>query len=169
MTTTAPPVPTLPGEWTPSGYGCRKSEDYWIWDNHNAKDMRTVLGGPSQTDRPDQCFPSTWATLYAGTACPRDFTTACPQTNPTDQVTCCPTALDFTCVSGAGKMPHGSTYPCVSRFDTTKSILVTKTDLVESTITFEEISQRTDRHLFALGVVYTTPVSRPVDSLLAEC
>lgn len=66
-------------------------------------------------------------------------------------------------------MPHGSTYPCVSRFDTTKSILVTKTDLVESTITFEEISQRTDRHLFALGVVYTTPVSRPVDSLLAEC
>ncbi|KAB8067417.1 hypothetical protein BDV29DRAFT_200290 [Aspergillus leporis] len=165
MTTTTPAPttktrnPTLSPEWTPSAYGCRGKDDFWIWDFHDARDQRTVLGGPSQTTN---CFPSTWnpSGMYDGTKCPRGFTSACQASgSPSSVTTCCPTVYSFSCVANPTKAPHGPWFPCMSQYDTSLKRTITRTDFAANTITFGEVTQRTNLHLFALGVAFATPTA----------
>ncbi|KAF9884419.1 hypothetical protein FE257_001819 [Aspergillus nanangensis] len=72
-------------------------------------------------------------------------------------------AFSFSCVNDVTRKPHGDTFPCMSQFDTSRNINVTRTDFIAGTITFGEVAQRTSLHLFALGVVYTTPVGAVSD------
>ncbi|KAF7589406.1 hypothetical protein BBP40_004310 [Aspergillus hancockii] len=158
-TTTNSPSPTLPPEWTPTAYGCRAKDDFWIWDFRDDKDRRTVLGGPSQTTN---CFPSTWngGGVYDGEKCPQGFTSACQGDGSLDSVTtCCPTVYSFSCVANATNQPHGAWFPCISQYNTAMKRTVTRTDFAANTITVGEVTQRTNLHLFALGAVFTTPTA----------
>ncbi|KAH9884594.1 hypothetical protein F4778DRAFT_556734 [Xylariomycetidae sp. FL2044] len=158
MSTT--PSPTLPATWTPTKQGCLKTDDYWIfrWDL-GGQDARTVQGGPSQTT---DCFPSTWnpTGTYVGSGCPVQYTSACQGNDSASAVTCCPTAFNYACQTEAGTPGrHAEWFPCVSRHTTGGNITVTVTDFASNTIAVEKRGRNTNQHLFALGMVYTTPVS----------
>lgn len=156
---TITPNPTLDPEWTPSAYGCRGKGDFWIWDFHADNDRRTVLGGPSQTTN---CFPSTWnpASAYGGTKCPAGFTSACRSSGPAVPTTiCCPTVYSFSCVDNASNNPHGPWFPCISQYGTSMKRTVTRTDFAMNTITFGEVTQNTNLHLFALGMAIASPTT----------
>ncbi|KAE8349773.1 hypothetical protein BDV28DRAFT_160206 [Aspergillus coremiiformis] len=150
--------PTLNPAWTPSVYGCRAKGDFWIWDFHADDDRRTVLGGPSQTTN---CFPSTWnpTAAYDGTRCPVGYSSACTSGRVITKTVCCPTIYEFSCVEDAYKKPHGVWFPCVSQYDTPMKRIVTRTDFAMNTIGFLNVTQATNRHLFALGMVYATPTA----------
>lgn len=84
------PAQTLPGDWTPTVSGCRRTDDYWIWFYIPDSDERTVLGGPSQVT---DCLAPTWGpeVTYVGSQCPPEYTPACDGGDETEPVTCCPT------------------------------------------------------------------------------
>ncbi|KAI0010314.1 hypothetical protein F4779DRAFT_316659 [Xylariaceae sp. FL0662B] len=157
-------TPTLPAQWTPTQQGCLRSTDYWIWEyNAKAQDARTVLGGPTQTSA---CLPPTWDATgtYAGTACPTSYTSACQGPGPQEAVTCCPDAYNFGCQSPTWSPGiHAETFRCSSAWTGTDLINVTRTDFVLNTVIFEQISKFTNRHLFALAVLYTTPATKTAD------
>ncbi|KAI2622428.1 hypothetical protein GGR54DRAFT_598499 [Hypoxylon sp. NC1633] len=151
-------TPTLPAGWTPTQAGCLKTNDFWIWDNEELGDARTVLGGPSQTSN---CLPSAWdATLtYDGTACPLHYTSACMGADSASAITCCPTAYAYTCLDTTLlSAPHAETFRCMSRHTTGGTIVVTRTALKANTIAVETRTQSTNQHLAALAIVYTIPV-----------
>ncbi|KIX96236.1 uncharacterized protein Z520_08014 [Fonsecaea multimorphosa CBS 102226] len=120
-------TPTLPLDWTPTQAGCLSSTDIWIWDYHtNTDDMRTVLGGPSQTTA---CFPLPWVSTGA--------------------------AYHFSCVPAEwSTKPHESLFPCVSEYAYTGASTVTVTDFFVQTSTMQVASFGPGHHLFALGMVY---------------
>ncbi|KAE8380232.1 hypothetical protein BDV26DRAFT_257933 [Aspergillus bertholletiae] len=163
---TITPRPTLDPDWTPTVYGCNRKGDFWSWNFRSENDQRTVLGGPSQTTN---CLPSTWdpSQAYAGTQCPTGYTSACLSTGsamPTTTV-CCPTIYAFSCVENASKNPHGPWFPCMSQFDTSTTRRVTVTDFAANTITFQDVAQKTNLHLFAMGISHTSPTATdPADS-----
>jgi hypothetical protein len=64
----------------------------------------------------------------------------------------------FSCVANPTKAPHGPWFPCMSQYDTSLKRTITRTDFAANTITFGEVTQRTNLHLFALGVAFATPV-----------
>ncbi|KAI9375473.1 hypothetical protein BJX61DRAFT_539760 [Aspergillus egyptiacus] len=165
--TSPTPHPTIPSPWAPTGAGCHAKNDFWIWDYHSANDKKTVLGGPSQLDASATCYPSSWAPTYQATQCPNGYTSACRADNPTDPVTCCPTAYPFSCVEGASTIPHGSWFQCIWQFTRTADMTVTRTDMIVNTITFEPTPIETHNHLFALPIVYATAtgdaVTNPTD------
>ncbi|KAI1819289.1 hypothetical protein F4861DRAFT_534564 [Xylaria intraflava] len=148
--------PSLPPDWAPNTASCLFSTDYWIWDYGSAGDAPTVLGGPSQTTA---CLPTGWGAdvLYSGTACPSLYTPGCPESNGV--VTCCPDTYDFTCVSNDFKPDnHGSVIRCVTPYTTQDVVKVTRTVFHNSQRTAAFETRSTGNHLFALAVMYTTPV-----------
>ncbi|KAI0378498.1 hypothetical protein F5Y04DRAFT_146059 [Hypomontagnella monticulosa] len=164
MATTTPTV-TLPAGWTPSSSGCLRTTDFWIWDYPEDRNQRTVLGGPSQTDN---CFPTTWnpTLTYDGSGCPPSYTSACQGPDSTAPVTCCPTAYAFTCVAETDLgMRSADSFRCMSKHTTNGTIIVTRTAFRPNTIAIETRSRRTNEHLFALAMIYTTPTSMSTLSL----
>ncbi|KAI9933582.1 hypothetical protein ASPWEDRAFT_43407 [Aspergillus wentii DTO 134E9] len=157
-TTAAEPTITLSPGWRPTEYGCLRQNDFWIWDYPDPGEKRTVLGGPSQATN---CFPSsTWMSTgaYAGTACPSYYTSACQGNDSTAAVTCCPTVYSFECVSANTKL-RDSYFPCISRWQSTGNVTLTRTVFASNTITFNPTTLNTNVHLFALGVAYATPTA----------
>ncbi|KAJ2989454.1 hypothetical protein NUW58_g3457 [Xylaria curta] len=160
MTTPSPTAsPTLSENWEPTSSRCLRTEDYWIWFYDPDKaDARTVLGGPSQTT---DCFSSSFnpTITHAGSACPPQYTAACPVTNSDAAVTCCPTAHSFVCQTDPFTIGynHLEWFRCISRYNTKDVVTVTKTDFRQGTTTTETRSRQPSLHLFALGLMYTTP------------
>ncbi|KAI0200408.1 hypothetical protein F4808DRAFT_428657 [Astrocystis sublimbata] len=149
-------VATLPADWVPTLSGCLKTEDFWIWSYSAPKDARTVLGGPSQTTN---CFASVpWSptSTWAGSGCPAQYTSAC-QDDHFSVVTCCPSLYNFTCQAQTTAADHLSMFRCVSAYTDQKPITVTLTDLQQNPPVTQTRSKRTDQHLFALALMYTTP------------
>ncbi|KAI0969434.1 hypothetical protein F4678DRAFT_481385 [Xylaria arbuscula] len=160
MTTSEPtPSPTLQTDWTPTSSGCLRTSDLWIWDFDNTRsDARTVVGGPSQTT---DCFASTWnpTVTYAGAGCPSHYTSACSSSGA---VTCCPTIYDFDCQpKTSGTSNHIQWFPCQSLNDGNGAVTVTRTNFKKSTQATETRTGHTYEHLYALGVMYNTPLSSP--------
>ncbi|KAE8152245.1 hypothetical protein BDV25DRAFT_138060 [Aspergillus avenaceus] len=163
---TITPTATLDPKWTPSVYGCRQQGDFWIWDFRAQNDQRTVLGGPSQTTN---CFPSTWnpTSAYAATECPAGFTSACQSSGAEVSTTiCCPTVYSFSCVE-TSKNPHGPWFPCMSQYATSMKRTITRTDFAANTITFGEVTQRPNLHLFAMAMVIASPTATVTSGLEA--
>lgn len=156
MTTTL--SPTLPVNWVPTASGCLREDDLWVWQFSDIQlDARTVLGGPSQTTA---CFASEWTATetFAGSGCPVRYTPAC--TGDSGAVTCCPELYDFKCDEETWSLSttHGPWFRCISQYDSTKVDTLTKTDLVASQLDVETRTRHTNQHLFALALLYTTPV-----------
>ncbi|RYP37431.1 hypothetical protein DL767_002904 [Monosporascus sp. MG133] len=155
-TTTSIPAQTLPGSWAPTAPGCLRSTDFWIWRYHpdfRSSDMRTVLGGPTQTT---DCLAPTWRSdeAYAGTRCPPNYTPACG-----DEAV---TVYEFTCAPPPGPTGHSEMFRCVSRWrtDESASALITLTDLRDNRIELVTRPLLSYQHLFALAMVYTTPTEQ---------
>lgn len=177
-------TPTLPADWTPTKDGCLRTSDFWIWDYEVAGDARTVLGGPSQIS---DCLPTSWAgtQVYEGSACPPSYTSACQGSGSNAPVTCCPTYVydaplsinitrltifsqfAYTClaVSLLGG-PHAQDFRCQSRHASAGNIVVTRTAMTANTLAVESRVKATNEHLFALALMYTTPVSLLLTSFL---
>ncbi|KAK8010125.1 hypothetical protein PG990_009090 [Apiospora arundinis] len=87
--TTVAPTLTLNNWVPPSNRDCLNGSDWWIWAWTRGIDAPTVIGGPAQSV---SCLPSGWepTETYAGTACPPNYTPACPDQG-NGVVTCCPT------------------------------------------------------------------------------
>ncbi|RYP80912.1 hypothetical protein DL770_006070 [Monosporascus sp. CRB-9-2] len=158
--TTSSPTHTLPGSWTPTAPGCLRSTDFWIWrydTDVRSSDMRTVLGGPTQTA---DCLAPTWQSdvVYAGTQCPPNYTQACGE----EAVTCCPDVYEFTCVPPPEPTRHSEMFRCVSRWRTDEgaTAVITVTDLRDNRIGVVTRSLLSYQHLFALAMVYTTPTEQ---------
>ncbi|RYO74124.1 hypothetical protein DL764_010980 [Monosporascus ibericus] len=158
--TTSSPTQTLPGSWTPTARGCLRSTDFWIWRYHTdvrSSDMRTVLGGPTQTT---DCLAPTWQSdvVYAGTRCPPNYTPACED----EAVTCCPDVYEFTCAPPPEPTAHSEMFRCVSRWRTDEGVtaLITITDLRDNRIGVVTRELLSHQHLFALAMVYTTPIEQ---------
>ncbi|RYP71094.1 hypothetical protein DL771_005028 [Monosporascus sp. 5C6A] len=135
-TTTGSPTQTLPGGWTPTAPGCLRSTDFWIWRYHpdvRSSDMRTVLGGPTQTT---DCLAPTWQS---------------------DEV-----VYEFTCVASPEPTRHSEMFRCVSRWRTDEgaTALITITDLRDNRIGVVTRPLLSYQHLFALAMVYTTPTEQ---------
>lgn len=158
-TTTSSSTPTLPASWVPTAQGCLKTNDFWQWDYGSNDDMRTVLGGPSQTTN---CLPSTWDATgtYDGSACPLQYTSACQGTDSNSAITCCPTAFDFECLpaTAIATDPHGYWFRCSSQYGKTGAIVVTQTDFIANTQSVATRAMQTGLHLFALAIVYVNEV-----------
>lgn len=167
-TTTAP---TLAGDWVPDNQAiCLKTDDVWHWDWGIAEDMRTVVGGPSQTT---QCLPSGWdsAMTYEGTKCPPRYTKACAADENQDwsAVVCCPTIHKFDCpmASNLASVPNASIFRCVSQYADTGILTMTRTfmntaestSIVAESTSIVSASYGPSYHLFALGIIYATPTS----------
>ncbi|KAI1453135.1 hypothetical protein F4805DRAFT_444820 [Annulohypoxylon moriforme] len=152
-------TPTLVNSWTPTQSGCLRTSDYWIWDYQVDMDQRTVLGGPSQIQN---CLPSSWdgTATYAGTGCPAQYTSACRGTDSAAAVTCCPWAYAFTCQPTTTGGLDRESFRCMSQHTATDKIVITRTAFRSNTIAFETRVEDTSLHLFALAIIYTTPVSR---------
>jgi hypothetical protein len=152
-------APTLPGDWEPTSRGCLRSDDYWIWlYNAAARDARTVLGGPSQTT---DCFASSWnpTITYTGSGCPPHYTSACQNTE-FGAVTCCPDTYKFGCQS-ANYPPgiHGEWFRCVSAYASQDVTTITVTRFSNANLEVQNKTRHRYEHLFALALMYTTPVS----------
>ncbi|KAI1131666.1 hypothetical protein F5Y10DRAFT_262043 [Nemania abortiva] len=171
MTTPSPSPtasPTLLTDWGQTVAGCLRTDDYWIWQyNDEKRDARTVLGGPSQTTN---CFQTSWdATVtFAGSGCPPQYTSACQNTDAV--VTCCPSAYAFSCQpeTWTPNYNHAEWFRCVSAYASKDTVKITRTDFTQNTIAIENRERRTDLHLFALALMYTTPlstISTPTSSL----
>lgn len=161
MTTPSPTAsPTLPANWAPTSSGCLRTDDYWIWEfDAGNKDARTVLGGPSQTTN---CFTSTWdpTVTYVGSGCPPQYTSACHD-DKFGAVTCCPSAYDFTCQPETWTAGiHAEWFRCISKHATQDVVTVTRTDFKQNTIAVGTRTRHKYEHLFALALMYTTPVCR---------
>ncbi|KAI1156025.1 hypothetical protein F4825DRAFT_363314 [Nemania diffusa] len=162
MTSPSPsptPSPTLFTSWSQTVAGCLRTDDYWIWEYDDAKrDARTVLGGPSQTTN---CFEPTWnpTITFVGSGCPPQYTSACQNTNLV--VTCCPSAYAFSCQpeTWTPGYNHAEWFRCVSQYASLDVVSVTRTDFTANTITVENRTRGTGLHLFALALIYTTPLS----------
>lgn len=160
MTTPSPTAsPTLRTDWGQTVAGCLRTDDYWIWEYDGAKrDARTVLGGPSQTTN---CFESSWdpTVTFAGSGCPPQYTSACHNAE-SGAVTCCPSAYDFTCQSETWTpgYNHAEWFRCVSEYGNRNVVRVTRTDLRQNTLAVETRTRAAKEHLFALALMYTTPV-----------
>ncbi|KAI1099769.1 hypothetical protein F4804DRAFT_336911 [Jackrogersella minutella] len=158
-------TPTLPASWAPTQQGCLRTDDYWIWDNGVVLDQRTVLGGPSQISG---CLPSTWGgtVTYAGSECPSQYTSACQGTTFAAVVTCCPTAYAFSCESGYLTDHHSVDFRCLSQHSHSDTMVVTQTDLQLNTIAIQTRVKDTNRHLYALAILYTTVISPSLDTVI---
>ncbi|KAI0105439.1 hypothetical protein GGR51DRAFT_188530 [Nemania sp. FL0031] len=162
MTTPSPSPtasPTLLTDWGQTAAGCLRTDDYWIWQYNNEKfDARTVLGGPSQTTN---CFQTSWdpTVTFVGSGCPPQYTSACQNTNAV--VTCCPSAYDFSCQAETWtpNYNHAEWFRCVSAYASRDTVEITRTDFTQNTIAIEDRERRTDLHLFALALMFTTPAS----------
>lgn len=160
MTTPSPTAsPTLRTDWGQTVAGCLRTDDYWIWDYDGAKrDARTVLGGPSQTTN---CFASSWdpTVTFAGSGCPPQYTSACHNTK-SGAVTCCPSAYDFSCQpeTWTPGYNHAEWFRCVSEYGNRNKVIVTRTDLRQNTLAVGTRTRAANGHLFALALMYTTPV-----------
>ncbi|KAK8101505.1 hypothetical protein PG999_011879 [Apiospora kogelbergensis] len=156
-TTTA--APSLLGDWTPGRPGCLQQKDWWIWSYDGAnRDARTVLGGPSQTT---DCFPTAGAPTgtYAGTQCPPNYSAACTnKLSENGAVTCCPTAYAFSCVPEPFTISHLDSFRCLSRHGTTGSPTIILTDFKAHTQKTIQPKQASHEHLFAMALVYQTPL-----------
>lgn len=161
MSTTA--APSLPGDWVPSVQAsCLKASDTWQWDYGIPENRRTVLGGPYQTT---ECLPESWdsAMTYIGTRCPPRYSEACPNHPDGGPVTCCPTmgaSTTFTCEASSDlSSADASMFRCVSQFTDNSTCIVTRTYMAASgpSSDIETQTHATNLHLFALGIVYTTP------------
>ncbi|KAI5859999.1 hypothetical protein GGS23DRAFT_258029 [Durotheca rogersii] len=164
-------TPTISAGWAPPDQACLRINDYWIWDYQAPRDARTVLGGPSQiTD----CLPTPWASAvtYEATGCPPQYTSACRGPDFNAPVTCCPTAYSFSCLpQSLHTGPHAIQFRCQSRHAASGNIVVTRTAFAANTIAAESRVRSTNEHLFALALMYTTPVRsyRFSSSLAAPC
>ncbi|KAK6833517.1 hypothetical protein PG987_008211 [Apiospora arundinis] len=162
-TTTA--APSLLGNWTPGRPGCLQQKDWWIWSYDGPKrDARTVLGGPSQTEN---CFPTAGAPTgtYAGSQCPPNYSAACTdRLIQNGAVTCCPTAYAFSCVPEPFTVSHLDWFRCISRHGTTGSPTIVMTDFVAKTSTTVQRKQFAHENLFAMAMVYQTPL--PTSTLI---
>ncbi|RYP49255.1 hypothetical protein DL768_005029 [Monosporascus sp. mg162] len=160
--TTSSPTQTLPGSWAPTAPGCLRSTDFWIWQYHpdsRSSDMRTVLGGPTQTT---DCLAPTWQSdvVYAGTQCPPNYTPACKD----EAVTCCPDVYEFTCAAPPGPSGHSEMFRCASRWSTEDATaVITLTDLRDNGIEVVTRPLLPHQHLFALAMVYT-PTEHPPET-----
>ncbi|GAP90063.1 hypothetical protein SAMD00023353_4301000 [Rosellinia necatrix] len=161
------PAPTLPANWAPTASGCLRSDDYWIWQLGNTlSDARTVLGGPSQTD---DCFASVWkpTMTFAGSGCPPLYTSACRNSDSDSggAVTCCPSIYDFACQpEPLDTGVHAEWFRCVSKYDSQGAVKLTRTDFRVSSRNVETRTKHMYEHLFALAILYTTPLSTSASS-----
>ncbi|KAK7926761.1 hypothetical protein PG985_003759 [Apiospora marii] len=155
MTTTA--TPSLQSySLHPFDVACHQTSDYWIWSWGAPSDGRTVLGGTSQIA---SCLPLSWDSTktYAATACPPDFTSAC-EAKSDRVVTCCPSARYFMCNTESPNRNHLDWFKCQLQYESTGTHMVTIVNMKsQGDTTTTMATQRPDRHLHALAVVYQTP------------
>ena len=70
----------------------------------------------------------------------------------------CPSIYEYTCVTTPLASAHGSLFPCRSQYTTSGYAIVTQTDFRNNTIDVETSTMDTNLHLFAIAMVYVTPV-----------
>lgn len=157
-------LPSLASTWTvatPSACPNLNPNEYWIWDYGAAPTVAlgagTVLGGPSQTT--NGCLPTGWDGLvtYLGAQCPSGFSTACGGTYGS-AYTCCPTVYSFSCVAPASNT-FAPTFRCMSQYTSHSTATVTHWTVQQgpTATSIETRNLTSPNHLFAMGVIYTTP------------
>ncbi|KAI1823308.1 hypothetical protein F4861DRAFT_339463 [Xylaria intraflava] len=151
------PTPTLPSSWSMTGSHCLLKDNYWIWDYGTSIDARMVIGSPAQTT---DCFSPKWnpTITFFGSACPAYYTSACQ--DPKGVVTCCPWIDHFSCQPETwDAVYHASEFRCQSQYTHSTSLKAIRTIINEGITRSESTSGLVGRHLFALALMYTTPMA----------
>lgn len=64
----------------------------------------------------------------------------------------------FTCAVSETEKAHGSIFPCRLEYTKTRVVPATLTDFFSNTINVGQVTQKPGLHLYALGVLFVTPV-----------